>query len=219
MAPVTRILPARTGFRGGACERRHGRTMALKGVQWENLKDFGPSGEEERMLIELRACTVRSWRPADAESLARYANNRKIWRNLRDAFPHPYSLSDAKAFIALALGARPETMFAICLNDEAIGGIGFMLHSDVERISAEIGYWIGEPFWGRGIAAEALKAVTSYAIGEHGLKRVYAVPFAGNEASHRVLEKAGYAFEGRTRKSALKDGEVIDQLLYAYVVD
>ena len=171
------------------------------------------------MHIPLSRCIVRSYLPTDAESLARYANNRKIWLALRDAFPHPYSVEDGRAFIKRATGADPETMFAICVGDEAAGGIGFSLHPDVERISAEIGYWLGEPFWGKGIVSEALSAVTEYAIRQHGLKRVYAVPYEMNAASFRVLEKAGYALEGRMRKSAIKDGKVIDQFLYAYVVD
>jgi len=177
------------------------------------------AGKESPLVLQLHRCAVRSWRFTDAQSLARYANNREIWRNLRDGFPHPYSLDDAMAFIAKVAAAQPETMFAITTDDEAIGGIGFGLHSDVERVSAEIGYWIGEPFWGRGIVTEALQAVTRFAIDEHRLTRVYAVPFAGNRGSARVLEKAGYSFEGRMRKSAIKDGTVVDQLLYAYVVD
>jgi [ribosomal protein S5]-alanine N-acetyltransferase len=117
------------------------------------------------------------------------------------------------------MNSKPESMFAICVEDKAVGGIGFTLHSDIERISAEIGYWLGEPFWGRGIVTEALKAVTDYAIKNHGLKRVYAVPFESNNASFRVLEKAGYLLEGRMKRSAIKDGKVIDQLIYAYVVE
>ena len=175
--------------------------------------------KESLLILQLQRSTVRSWRFTDAESLARYANNREIWRNFRDGFPHPYSLDDATTFIAMAASAQPETMFAICIDDEAIGGIGFGLHSDVERVSAEIGYWIGEPFWGRGIVTEALQAVTRFAVTEHRLTRVYAVPYAWNEASARVLAKAGYTLEGRMRKSVIKDGTVVDQLLYAYVVD
>ena len=91
-----------------------------------------------------------------------------------------------------------------------------MLQPDVERVSAEIGYWLGEPFWGRGIVTEALIAVTRYAIATHGLTRVFAVPFASNTASCRVLEKAGYVLEGRLRRSAIKDGQIIDQLQYAF---
>jgi RimJ/RimL family protein N-acetyltransferase len=169
------------------------------------------------MKLVLEKCIVRSYLPSDAESLARYANNRKIWLNLRDGFPHPYTLDDAKNFIEMALHKDPETFFAICNQSEAIGGIGYSLHTDVERISAEIGYWLGEPFWGRGIVTEALQALTQYAIKAHGLYRVYAVPYETNPASFRVLEKAGYQLEGRMRKSVIKDGKVIDQLLYAYV--
>lgn len=171
------------------------------------------------MLIRLPNCAVRSYRASDAPSLARHADNRKIWLNLRDAFPHPYGVGDARAFIAKALSDRPETMFAICVDDVAAGGIGFKLHADVERISAEIGYWLGEAYWNRGIATEALRALTLHAIERHGLKRVYAVPYETNPASVRVLEKAGYVLEGRMRRSALKDGRILDQLLYAYVVD
>src|SRR5204863_9899160 len=98
---------------------------------------------------------------------------------------------------------------------EAIGGVGFVLRPDVERVSAEIGYWLGEPFWGRGIATDALSAVTAYAIEQHQLTRVFAVPFAWNAASCRVLEKAGYVLEARLRRSAIKDGRMTDQLQYA----
>ncbi|MGA9751534.1 MAG: GNAT family protein [Acidobacteriota bacterium] len=170
------------------------------------------------MNLRLTLCEVRCWRMPDVDSLARYANNRKVWLNLRDAFPHPYGLSDAAAFIRKALGASPDTFFAIDVGGEAVGGIGFSLHSDVERVSAEIGYWLGEPFWGRGIASEALRAVTAYALRAHDLTRVFAVPYEWNAASCRVLEKAGYTCEGRMRRSAIKDGRIIDQLLYAFVV-
>jgi RimJ/RimL family protein N-acetyltransferase len=170
------------------------------------------------MIIPLTRSVVRTWRASDANSLAGHANNRKIWRNLRDAFPHPYSLTDAHAFIQAALARTPESFFAITVDDQAVGGIGFTLHGDVDRVSAEIGYWLGEAFWGRGIVTEALRAVTQHALRTHGLTRIYAVPYEWNAASFRVLEKAGYTAEGRLRRSAIKDGRVIDQLLYAYVV-
>ena len=156
---------------------------------------------------------------SDVESVATYANNRKVWLNLRDAFPHPYRRTDAQRFIRAVREREPETTFAIEVNGEAIGSIGFQLHGDVERVSAEIGYWIGEPFWGRGIATAALVAVTRYAVETHGLTRVFAVPFAWNTASCRVLEKAGYVLEGRLRRSAIKDGRITDQMQYAFVVD
>lgn len=137
--------------------------------------------------------------------------------NLRDAFPHPYSLRDASTFIRKAQKDRPECFFAIAVEGRAVGAIGFTIHRDVERVSAEIGYWLGEPFWGKGITTVALRAVTDYAIRTHRLTRVYAVPFEWNQASFRVLEKAGYEREARLRRSAIKDGKIIDQLLYAYL--
>jgi RimJ/RimL family protein N-acetyltransferase len=160
---------------------------------------------------------VRSWRTSDAGLLARHANNRKIWINLRDAFPHPYTGRDARDFIRSVLQRTPETTFAISVNDDAVGSVGFVLHSDVERVSAEIGYWLAEPFWGRGIVTEALAAVTRYAIETHGLTRIYALPFAWNAASCRVLEKAGYVLEARLRHSAIKNGELTDQMQYAFI--
>lgn len=168
------------------------------------------------MQLKLKSCEVRSWRSSDLESLVKYANNRNIWINLRDRFPHPYTTRDGSAFLKHTREQRPETAVAIALNGEAVGGIGFQLQRDVERVSAEIGYWLGEPFWGRGIATEALVALTEYAIVTHGLTRVYAAPFAWNMASCRVLEKAGYVLEGRLRRSAVKDGSVTDQLQYAF---
>ena len=170
------------------------------------------------MQLTLTSCVVRSFRIADAEPLARHANNRKIWLNLRDAFPHPYTVGDARDFIKSLRGRVPETTFAIDVDGEAAGSVGFVLRHDVERVSAEIGYWLAEPFWGRGIATEALTAVTAHAIATHGLTRIYAVPFAWNTASCRVLEKAGYVLEARLRNSAIKDGNLTDQLQYAFIV-
>ena len=169
------------------------------------------------MQLTLKTCVVRSWRTSDVESLARYANNRKIWLNLRDAFPHPYASRDARDYIRLARQRTPETAFAIAVRDEAVGSIGFVLHPDVERVSAEIGYWLAEPFWGRGITTEALVAITRHAIHAHQLTRIYAVPFAWNAASCRVLEKAGYVIEARLRCSAIKDGQLTDQMQYAFI--
>jgi RimJ/RimL family protein N-acetyltransferase len=168
------------------------------------------------MEIVLDACTVRSWRAADAESLTRYANNRRIWDNLRDLFPHPYTIRAARDYLQF-VKKTPETSFAIDVRGEAVGGVGFVLKTDVERVSAEIGYWLGEPFWGKGIATAALTAVTQHAIATHGLTRIYALPFAHNLASCRVLEKAGYVLEGRLRRSAIKNGVVIDQMQYGFI--
>jgi ribosomal-protein-alanine N-acetyltransferase len=169
------------------------------------------------MHLSLASCDVRSWRTSDVDSLVRHANNRKVWLNLRDAFPHPYTKRDAREFIRSVRQRTPETTFAIAVDGDAAGSIGFVLHPDVERVSAEIGYWLAEPFWGRGIATEALAAVTTHAIEAHGLTRVYALPFAWNAASCRVLEKAGYVLEARLRRSAIKNGEITDQMQYAFI--
>jgi RimJ/RimL family protein N-acetyltransferase len=168
--------------------------------------------------IPLSRSTLRAWRRGDESSLVRHANNRNVWLNLRDRFPHPYTAADAEAWIGTASAESPVANFAIVLADEAVGGIGLTPGTDIFRHSAEIGYWLGEPFWGRGIATEALRAVTQYAIKTHGLTRIFAVPFASNQASCRVLEKAGYVLEGRLRRSAIKDGLITDQVQYAYVV-
>ena len=168
------------------------------------------------MLITLPGFAVRDWRSEDAPSLAQHADERRIWLNLRDRFPHPYTLADAAAFLGSVAIMQPRTFFAIAVDDRAVGGIGYTLHDDVERVSAEMGYWLGTAFWGKGIMTSALRAVTVYAFGQHTqLRRIYAVPYAWNAASMRVLEKAGYRREGRMRQSAIKDGQVIDQLLYA----
>ena len=152
------------------------------------------------------------------DSIARHANNHKIWLNLRDAFPHPYTMKDAREYIRAVRQRLPETSFAIAVNDEAVGSVGFVLRQDVERVSAEIGYWLAEPLWGRGIATDVLSAVTAYAVETHGLTRVFAVPFVWNAASCRVLGKAGYVLEARLRRSAVKNGTMTDQFQYAFIV-
>lgn len=169
------------------------------------------------MTIILNHCIVRSWQTGDLGSLVANANNHHIWRNLRDRFPSPYTRQDGARFIRHAREARPETHFAIVVGDCAVGAIGFEIQPDVERVSAEIGYWLGEAYWGRGIVSEALVAVTAYAMDAHLLTRVFALPFANNSASCRVLEKAGYVTEARLRRSAIKDGTIQDQIQYAFV--
>jgi ribosomal-protein-alanine N-acetyltransferase len=176
-----------------------------------------PPRKEVGVELRLSRCTVRDWRRSDRESLARYANNPAVADNLRDRFPHPYTLDDAEGFLSFALRMSPRTYFAIAVDDEAAGGIGLTLHDDVERVSAELGYWLGEPFWGRGIMTEAVVALTEWAWRTLPLTRIYAVPFGGNLSSVRVLEKAGYTFEGRLRRNVIKHGEVRDQLMYACI--
>jgi RimJ/RimL family protein N-acetyltransferase len=169
------------------------------------------------MEIVLARCRLRPFRNGDQASITRYANNRRIWINLRDRFPHPYTRADADAWIRQVAGQDPPAHYGIAIDDEVVGGIGLTLQEDVHRRSAEIGYWLGEPFWGRGIMSEVVPAFTAYAFATFDVCRLYATVFEWNQASARILEKAGYFLEGRLRKSVTKDGQTIDQLLYAYV--
>jgi [ribosomal protein S5]-alanine N-acetyltransferase len=169
--------------------------------------------------LDLGPCTLRSWRSGDEDSLVRHADDRDVWINLRDRFPHPYTRDDARAWLRLVAESTPETNFAVAVAGEAVGGIGITLQDDVSRRSAEIGYWLGRAYWGRGIATAAVRALTDWAFAHFDLCRLYAGVFEWNPASARVLEKAGYVLEGRLRRSVTKDGRTIDQLLHALVRD
>jgi len=151
----------------------------------------------------------------DAASMQRHAHNRNIWLNLRDRFPRPYLLEHARAFLTAVTQEAPTTHFAITVEGEPVGELGLELGSDVHRRTAELGYWLGEPFWGRGIMSEAVEAFTRAAFESFDLDRIFAMPYARNVASARVLEKAGFTLEGRLRSNVIKDGEVLDSLLYA----
>jgi len=165
----------------------------------------------------LSRSTLRAWRRGDESSLVRYANNRNVWQNLRDRFPHPYTTGDADEWIRTAGVESPLANFAIVVAGEAVGGTGLTLGTDVFRRSAEVGYWLGEPFWGRGIATEVLRAITDYAFDSFDICRLEAGVFEWNPASMRVLEKAGYVYEGRARLGVTKGGRTGDRVLYARV--
>src|SRR5262245_43179241 len=167
------------------------------------------------MELVLKKCTIRSWRLDDAESLARYANNRKIWLAVRDLFPQPDAIQEAHECLRRAMTEQPETRFCIEIEGAAAGGIGVHLGEDVHRHAATVGYWLGEEFWGRGIMTEAVTAVTNFCFKNFPLRRISAEVFANNLASARVLEKAGFILEGRLRNHVLKDGKLLDSLLYA----
>lgn len=169
--------------------------------------------------LKLQFCNIRPWTLDDAAAIQRHANNRKIWSNLRDMFPHPYSLEDARTFLGFVVKENPQTTFAIANESEAIGCIGLRLGNDVHRKTAELGYWLGEPFWGRGIMTEAVTEFTRWAFEHFELQRISAELFEGNIASVRVLEKAGFVCEGRLRANVFKDEKVLDSLVYARVRD
>jgi [ribosomal protein S5]-alanine N-acetyltransferase len=162
---------------------------------------------------------LRAWRRSDIPSLVRHGNNRKIWLNLRDIFPHPYTKENAERWIATCQSNQgwSATHLAIEFKGEAVGSIGYRLLDDVNSRTAIIGYWLGEPFWGMGIATAALKQITDSAFLNSVLERIEATVFEWNPASARVLEKAGYLLEARLRRSIFKDGRLADSLLYARI--
>lgn len=162
-------------------------------------------------------CIVRDWRPTDLPALVALANNRRVWRNLHHRFPHPYTEADARQWFAL-LAAMPEpTHWAVELDGIAVGGVGIDPGEGIYAKAARFGYWLGEPYWGRGLMTAVARAASAHALSRFDLVRLEATVFAWNPASMRVLEKAGFVREGILRRSAVKDGQVIDQVLYALV--
>ena len=167
------------------------------------------------MRIDLGGYQIRSYKLSDKDAIVKYANNQNVSKNLRDSFPYPYTEKDAVKWLNLACIQNPEINFAIADPDELIGGIGLLLQPDVYRYSAEVGYWLAEPFWGKGITTKALIAFTKYAFKQFDIMRLFAGVFEGNDPSVKVLENAGYKFEGRYRKAVYKDGIFKDQLMYS----
>lgn len=162
---------------------------------------------------------IRSYEPSDVAALMKYADNAAIARQLLDHFPHPYTEEAAHEWLQAARKQDPEVSFAIATPDELIGGIGLLLKEDVFRRTAEVGYWLGEPFWGRGIATLALQVFARWAFRELELARLQAHVYEINPASRRVLEKAGFTLEGRLRNAATKNGQLMDLYLYALLAD
>jgi [ribosomal protein S5]-alanine N-acetyltransferase len=169
------------------------------------------------MKINLRNVSIRSWSKGDAKSIAKYANNKNIWLNLRDGFPHPYSLGDAEKFIGNVLAKKIESFFAISTKEEAIGSIGLSLGQDVHRYTAELGYWLAEPFWNKGITTDSIRFISEFGFEHLKLVRIFAEPYASNIASSRVLEKAGFQKEGILKANVYKNRQILDQAMYAKI--
>ena len=169
------------------------------------------------MELKIGRYMIRDWRTLDSSSIVKYANNKKIWANLRDGFPHPYQLSDAERFLSNVAQQNPRKIFAIADDKEAIGSIGLRLGEDVHRFTAEIGYWLAEPFWNKGIMSKIVIRFAEFAFEKFALNRIFAEPYTENTASVSVLEKAGFVLEGTLRASVFKDGKVLHQLLYAKI--
>lgn len=158
---------------------------------------------------------IRPWKTDDLESLVTHANNWNVAKNLTDKFPHPYTESHGKAFIEFAMKGKPTHIFAIDVDGKAVGGIGIHPQEDIHRKNAELGYWLGEPYWGRGIISKAIKEIVAYAFSTYDIDRVFARPFGTNTGSQKVLEKNGFILEGKFDKTLIKNGEKLDELVYA----
>ena len=162
-------------------------------------------------------CRIRKWELSDAKDLAAALSNRKVQDNLRDGLPYPYTEQDGKEFISAMLSAdENETFaFAITVNNMVIGSIGIFRQGNIHRQTAELGYYIAEEYWGKGIMTEAVKQICEYVFGDSDIIRIYAEPFAYNIASCRALEKTGFQYEGTLRSNAVKNGKVIDMKMYS----
>ena len=169
------------------------------------------------IVIQTDRYTLRDFKEEDATSIAGFANNRKIWEGVRDRFPHPYSEDDAKEFISMVNAQQPATNFAIVIEGKAVGAIGIITQdqNDVYRYSAELGYWIGEPHWGKGLMTDIVRRFSREVFQRYNVWRIYAGVYHTNIASQRVLDKAGYFREGVLRKAAFKDGKVLDEVRFS----
>ena len=162
-------------------------------------------------------CKIRRWELSDARDLATALSNKKIQDNLRDGLPYPYTEKDGKEFISTMLAADENDTFAfaITVNGKVIGSIGAFRQTNIHNKTAELGYYIAEEYWGKGIMTEAVKQLCDYVFSHTDIIRIYAEPFSYNIGSCRVLEKAGFQYEGTLRSNALKNGNVLDMKMYS----
>lgn len=162
-------------------------------------------------------CKIRKWKLSDAKDLASVISNKKIQDNLRDGLPYPYTEQDATDYISAMLSEdeNKTLAFAITIDNKAIGSIGAFRQKNIHRHTAEIGYYIAEEYWGKGLMTEAVKQICSYIFDKSNIVRIYAEPFSYNKASCRVLEKAGFLYEGTLISNAIKNGKTIDMLMYS----
>jgi ribosomal-protein-alanine N-acetyltransferase len=168
------------------------------------------------MEISFEGIVLRPWSIGDAGQLALIADNKKIADNLRDGFPFPYSLNDAKNWLNIILPENyPPRFFAITVNKQLVGSIGIVTKTDIYRKNFEIGYFLAEEHWGKGIATRAIKAATSYAFKDFDIVRVYAEPFSDNQGSRKALEKAGFTLEATLKRNVIKNGIIKDSCIYS----
>ena len=162
-------------------------------------------------------CQIRKWKLSDAKDLAIALSNRKIQDNLRDGLPYPYTEQDGADYISAMLSANEDETFAFAItaDNKVVGSIGVFRQENIHRQTAELGYYVAEEYWGKGIMTKAVKQICEYVFDKSDIIRIYAEPFAYNIASCRVLEKAGFRYEGTLRSNAVKNGNVIDMKMYS----
>lgn len=158
---------------------------------------------------------LRPWREGDEESLVRHASNRQIWNNVRDFFPYPYTPRDAHSWVRSNKSYQQPNNLAVDLNGQAIGNIGFTVKDDIYRFNAEIGYWVSQDYWGRGIMTEAVPIMTNYIFENFQVNRIFACVLEGNIGSMKVLESAGYQHEAIHRKAAIKNNQYLDEHIFS----
>ena len=158
---------------------------------------------------------LRPWKEDDVSSLVKYANNLNIASRLTDKFPYPYSKEDALSFITAIKQQDPVTIFAIEIENEAVGSIGILLQEDIWSKNAELGYWLAEHLWGKGIVTRAIREMIDFGFKSFDIERIFARPFGSNIASQRVLEKAGFKLEARLKHTIFKYGKYEDELIYS----
>ncbi len=167
--------------------------------------------------MEKQNVSVRKWWLSDAEDLAAALNAKSVQDNLRDGLPFPYTKKDAEAFISFALSADPNEhfMFAVTLDGRAVGSVGVSRMGNIHRFTAELGYYLAEPYWNRGIMSQAVQKVCGIVFAQSDIVRIFAEPFSRNTASCRVLEKCGFVCEGTLRANAVKNGKTEDMKMYS----
>jgi len=186
------------------------------------FSDFGYLyRKRERVMrnMHLGKVSLRKLDLSDKEKIASMADNKNVWDNLTDIMPHPYGEEDAVTFIHMAVNSKTNHIFGIEYDGELCGVIGLHRQPDVFRLSAELGYWLGEEYWHKGIAVYAVRIAVTYGFEKMGLERIYASVYDFNKASQRVLEKSGFVFEGRSRRSVIKNNVILDDLRYGIVKD
>ena len=162
---------------------------------------------------------LRKWKETDLDSLVKYANNHNVAKWLTNGFPHPYTIEDGKSYLSMIANDNPTKVFAIDVNGEAVGSIGIFPQTDIHEKCAEMGYWLAEEYWGQGIMTKTIQEIVSYGFQTFDIVRIFARPFSTNLKSQRVLEKAEFTLEAKLKKALFKNGEYMDELIYAKLND